>query len=194
LKADRAPPLKAISVGRLLSYPMHVCLRMIILSIALSSNGNIFAQKRIPGFTDYPAEVIRTGTSVKVKIHSTGDTSCFRTMLRNTVRSGERFAGHYVLSYWGCGTECARLGIVDMLIGHSYVSPFSVTGVGIKVRWDSRLLIVNDPDAVGSNYGVPSPLRYKPNYYLWTGRHLLLIANGKVTNEPEREFKRCRDM
>jgi len=69
-----------------------------------------------------------------------------------------------------------------------------VTGVGIKVRRDSRLLIVNDTDAVGSNYGVPSPLRYEPNHYLWTGRHLLFIANGKVANEPEREFKRCPDM
>ncbi len=103
---------------------MHIVLRIIILLIALSSNANNFAQKRIPKFTDYPAQVIRTGTSVKVKIHSTADTSCFRTMLRDTMRNGDRFAGHYVLSYWGCGTECARLGIVDLVTGQSYVSPF----------------------------------------------------------------------
>jgi hypothetical protein len=174
---------------------MHLVSRIIIIFvITLSSYPNSLAQKRIPKFTDYPAQLIKTRKSVKVKIHSTVDTSCFRTMLRDTVRDGDRFAGHYALSYWGCGTECARLGIVNLLTGQSYVSPFAVAGVGIKVRPDSRLLIVNDPDAVRSNYGGSVPLRYEPNYYLWTGRHLLLIANGKATNEPEREFKRCRDM
>ena len=64
-------------------------------------------------FADYPARIIQAKSSVKVKLNSTPDTSCFRTMLWRTARQGVRFAGHYAIDYWGCGTNCARIGIVD---------------------------------------------------------------------------------
>ena len=111
------------------------------LAIACAFFGFTIAseQERIPRFTDYPARVIGGGNPFNVKTRSTPDTACFRKMLRKTARYGEHFAGHYALSYWGCGTECARIGIVDLLTGRAYVSPFAVTGVGIKTRSDSRL-------------------------------------------------------
>src|SRR5687767_11959254 len=129
-----------------------------------------FSQEPVPRFSDYPAKVIRTTKSVKVRIHSTPDTVCFRSKLRTTARKGEGFAGHYALSYWGCGTECARIGIVDLITGRAYVSPFSVSGVGIKTRIGSRLVLVNDPNVVGKNFGDPTPARYLPVYFVWTGR------------------------
>ena len=154
-----------------------------------------FEQERIPRFTDYPARVIGGGNSFNVKTRSTPDTACFRNMLRKTARYGEHFAGHYALSYWGCGTECARIGIVDLLTGRAYVSPFAVTGVGIKTRSDSRLVLVNDPEVVGKNWGDPAPIAYQPMYFLWTGRHLLPIyEGGRIGREWEREFKRCAEL
>ncbi|HJZ81764.1 MAG TPA: hypothetical protein VKD91_15515 [Pyrinomonadaceae bacterium] len=156
------------------------------------------AQEQVPRFSDYPAPIRRTGSSVKVKIKSTPDTSCFRTMLRQTARHGQRFAGHYAVDYWGCGTSCARIGIVDLLTGRAYVSPFYVGIAGggehksIKTNADSRLMLVNDPELVRKEYGDPPPEELAPAYFLWTGKQLLPIRQGKVErNEPERAFERC---
>jgi len=159
-------------------------------------NNKVFAQDRVQQFTDYPSRVIQTSRSVKVDIRSTPYTSCFRTMLRETARRGVEFAGHYALSYWGCGSECAQIGIVDLRTGRSYVSPFWITGMGVKTQPDSRLLVVNDPAEVAKHFGdlgAPIPDGYQPEYYLWTGRKLLLIENGKIGKEPQSEFKRCNE-
>ena len=157
------------------------------------------AQKRSPKFTDYPARVIRTGSSVSVRLNSTPDTPCFRSMLRRTVRRGNRFAGHYALDYWGCGTNCARIGIVDLLTGRAYVSPYyiGIAGGGgrpIRTEPNSKLVLVNDPTVVRESYGDPPPEEFGPRYFLWTGRHLLPVNNGKVGPEPEREFKPCSEI
>ena len=45
------------------------------------------AQSPSPKFNDYPARVNRSQSSVKVKLNSTPDTSCFRTMLRQTAEA-----------------------------------------------------------------------------------------------------------
>lgn len=105
-------------------------------------------------------------------------------MLRKAARHGQRFAGHYAVGYLGCGT-CLRLGIVDLITGRAYVTPFeasSAQGI-IKVKPDSRLVVIDDAEHDGSWY------------YLWTGRHLLSIYDGKVArHEREREFKRCSEI
>ena len=161
-----------------------------------SQSKRAFAQERVPQFTDYPSRVIRTSRSISVDIGSTPYTSCFRTMLRDTARRGVKFAGHYALSYWGCGTECAMIGIVDLRTGRSYVSPFFVSPVSVKTRPDSRLLVINDPADVAKEFGDDTtdlPDRFQPEYYLWTGQKLLLNENGKIGREPQPEFKRCKE-
>ena len=150
----------------------------------LFHSATAFAQERVPKFTDYPARVTRTARAVKIQLHSTPDTVCFRTMLRKTAHDGQLFAGHYALWYWGCGT-CARVGIVDLLTGRAYVTRFMVsTAQGVyKVTPNSRLLIVDDPEIDTTSY------------FLWTGRHLLPITNGRIERrEPEREFQTCTGM
>ena len=106
-------------------------------------------------------------------------------MLRKTAREGQLFAGRYALGYWGCGT-CLRLGIVDLANGRAYVTPYeasSAQGV-LKLKPDSHLLVIDDAENPDGSW-----------YYLWTGRHLLRISNGKVgRHEPEREFKRCSEI
>ena len=176
-------------------YRVPIAIALILFSgfVTLSQDGS-------PKFTDYPARVVRVRRSVRVQIYSTPDTSCFRTMLRRTAQRGSRFAGHYALDYWGCGTNCARIGIVDLLSGRSYVSPFYVGIAGgdgnpIKVKPESRLVLVNDPEMVRKEYGDPPPEELSPKYFLWTGQHLLSIKNGKVEpREPKREFSRCSEV
>ena len=51
-----------------------------------------------------------------------------------------------------------------------------------NVMANSRLLVVNDPEVDTTTY------------YLWTGRHLLAINNGRVERrEREREFQTCSE-
>ena len=171
-------------------------LSTLLVVFGASSAG--LAQQPAPKFTDYPVLVTRTTASVKVKVYSTSDTSCFRTMLRQTARQGVRFAGHYAIDYWGCGTNCARIGIVDLNNGRAYVSPFYVGIAGggqhksIKTAAGSKLVLVNDPEVVREEYGDPAPEEFAPGYFLWTGKQLLPVREGKVENvEPKRAFEPC---
>jgi hypothetical protein len=183
LDADRLPQLKA-SVRRLVIV-MYRLLGFIFGCIIVSSVGGI-AQERSPEFSDYPVRVVSTRRSVKVQIHSTSNTVCFRTMLRKVAREGQLFAGHYAIGSWGCGT-CLRLGIVDLTNGRAYVTPFeasSAQGI-IRVKPNSRLVIIDDAERANPNW-----------YYLWSGRHLLDIDEGRkvARHEREREFLRCSEM
>jgi hypothetical protein len=156
------------------------------------------AQQLSPKFADYSVRITKMKSSIKVKVYSTTDTSCFRTMLRQTEKQGVRFAGHYAIDYWGCGTNCARIGIVDLNTGGAYLSPFYVGIAGgaqhksIKTEARSRLVLVNDPEVVREEYGDPAPAEFAPSYFLWTGKHLLPIRDGKVeTVESKRAFEPC---
>lgn len=172
--------------------------RLSIILVVICSGPAVFAQRPAPKFADYPARITKTRSPVKVQIYSTNDTSCFRTMLRQTAKQGSRFAGHYAIDYWGCGTNCARIGIVDLNNGRAYVSPFYVGIAGggqhksIKTEAGSRLVLVNDPEVVREEYGDPVPEEFAPAYFLWTGRQLLPIREGKVESvEPKRAFEPC---
>ena len=141
-----------------------------------------FAQERSPKFSDYPARVVRTSRSTKVRIHSTPYTVCYRTMLRTVAREDELFAGHYAIGYWGCGT-CVRVGIVDLLTGRAYVTPFeasdSISNDGFKVKANSRLLIIDGLSGT--------------SYYVWNGRDLLELEDGKLSRRTP-DFLTCSAM
>ena len=160
---------------------MKRLLSLVIICVVLHGV-NALAQERAPKFTDYPARIIPTRRSVKVRIHSTPYTPCFRTRLREIAIGGQIFAGHYAFGNWGCGT-CVQVGIVDLLTGRAYASPFMVSSpAGVyNLKANSRLLVVE-----GDEYGTL--------YFLWTGRHLLPISNGGVRRrEPEPTFRTCAE-
>ena len=159
---------------------------LIVLTLGVYCSETAYAQP-IPQFKDYPARVVATRRSVKVNIRSTPDSVCFRTMLRKTARKGQLFAGRYAVDYWGCGT-CIRIGIVDLITGRTYVTPYEITPSApdniVKAKTDSRLLLVAHSEAPGGYL-----------YYLWTGQHLLPIYDGKVErSEPQREFTPCSEI
>ncbi len=151
-----------------------------------------YAQTRPPGFDAYTVEPAFPRHSARVQINSGPDTRCFRTMLRATARSGQRFAGHYAILNWGCGTECARIGVVNLRSGKAYVSPFGVRIINLQVRPNSRLMIANSPEWIQATYGDAPPDYISTQYYVWDGARLRKLANGRVRTEPEREFAPCR--
>jgi hypothetical protein len=149
--------------------------------------------RRTPRFEDYPARLRFPARSAQVNIRSTPYTPCFRTMLRLAARSGDRFAGHYRVITFGCGTECIRIGITDLISGRTYISPFAIAGAGIEVRPGSRLLIADSARVLRETYGDDPPLYRITKYYVWNGRNLVELENGRLTREPAREFLRCSE-
>jgi hypothetical protein len=176
----------------------HIILVALVLTLSVAA----FAQ-RSPTFAQYAvrAEKVR---NVKVKL-TTKDARMFRTNLRNAAKGGVNFAGHYILTGWGCGTNCEELAIIDARTGIAYF-PKELQGVGIgfcdipegKVAADapkedeyqsafykagSRLLVfqgfkggdLNDHNSKCGTY-----------YWEWTGNRLrqIRLIPGKRTDTP----------
>ena len=148
-------------------------------------------------FTDYPARIIQATSSGRVR-------GAPRYLLFSHDVAPDRKAGRQgspviTPSIIGvAGLLCARIGIVDLITGRAYVSPFYVGIAGggqhksIKTETGSRLVLVNDPKVVREEYGEPAPEEFVPSYFLWTGKHLLPIREGKVdAAEPKRAFEPC---
>ncbi len=121
------------------------------LFFAFSSVG--FAQSTTPTFTQYAAKVEKT-RNVKVNLKSHKNARNFRTNLRNAAKEGVNFAGHYILTTWGCGTNCTVSAIIDARNGKVFF-PDQLEGSGfgfcelpddtepIVYQADSRLLILS---------------------------------------------------
>lgn len=72
----------------------------------------------------------------------------YRTAILSDYNSEDtHFAGHYSISYWGCGAPCKMSVIIDRRTGKIYDAPNSE--LGYKFKADSRMLIVNPPDSLG---------------------------------------------
>ena len=121
------------------------------LLLAFCSVG--FAQSTAPTFTQYAAKVERV-RNVKVNLRSHKNARTFRTNLRNAARGGVNFAGHYILTTWGCGTNCSQSAIIDARNGRVFF-PDKLEGAGfgfcelpddtepLVYKADSRLLVLN---------------------------------------------------
>ncbi|HUF02686.1 MAG TPA: hypothetical protein VMM38_00770 [Aridibacter sp.] len=123
------------------------------------------AQDR-PKFEDHTTE-IWNGTAKAVDLNSHKDARMFRTRLQEARNEGVNFAGHYILTYWGCGTNCLVGAVIDGKTGKVFF-PEEMAGLGVglpgtdieaeavEFRKDSLMLIVrgalSDDDGVGTHY------------------------------------------
>jgi len=120
-----------------------VTLVLVFLSLA------VFGQKGVPQFKDYPAGKIYRGKNAPVKL-TNSDERMFRTRLTEAAKQKPNFAGHYVLTSWGCGTECLSGAAIDVRTGKVSFFDFSICCWGTNVdenfeainfRPDSKLII-----------------------------------------------------
>lgn len=99
-------------------------------------------------FSDFRVNTVEHQKYADLDLTSNKYASMYRTRLKQGYSADTaNFAGHYSLVYWGCGSGCKLAVIIDRKSGKIYDAPESSRGY--KFRVDSRMLIVNPPDATG---------------------------------------------
>lgn len=108
------------------------------------------------------------------------DASNFRTRLEYVLNETANFAGHYIVTSWGCGSMCQMLAVVDVLNGDVFF-PFT-TSFGVCYRADSSLLISNPADeSLIESFDGELPSWFQTGYYNWDGEQMdLLMENQKA--------------
>lgn len=104
-------------------------------------------------FGDYPASPVYRGPTATPVLRSAQDRR-YRTMIR-TAATGEKvnFAGHYILSAFGCGGGCLQVFALDARSGEVHWLPFTVSWgpedklfdteiMPLDYRVDSALVVV----------------------------------------------------
>ncbi|HZH29637.1 MAG TPA: hypothetical protein VEY11_02505 [Pyrinomonadaceae bacterium] len=104
-----------------------------------------------PRFGDYPVKEIYRGRVAPV-IPEGKRARMFRSKLREDARAGANFAGHYTVVFWGCGTGCAQLAVIDARTGRVYWPPLEYMDIPASAedasvphpnfRPDSKLLML----------------------------------------------------
>lgn len=151
-------------------------IKIVLLVTLFLACGSIGFAQSTPTLTQYAVKVENI-RNVKVNLKSHKNANMFRTNLRNAAKEGVNFAGHYILTTWGCGTNCSQSAIIDARNGRVFF-PNELEGAGFGFcdlpddtepsvyKANSRLLILSgfkggDLDNRDGRCGI---------YYLeWTG-------------------------
>ncbi len=100
-----------------------------LLFVTYQAVGDAKHKQRTPQFKDYPAEPLYQGKNHPLVMDEFG--KMFRTRLRYAIKHGKpTFAGHYLVTGWGCGTSGCNTGaIIDAKTGKAYAFPVAIASV-----------------------------------------------------------------
>ncbi len=99
-----------------------ICL---VAVIAISATMlNVTAQTGVPRFSDYPVSERYAGKTAPLVL--SGEARMFRTRLKDAASGKPNFAGHFIVTTWGCGTECIGGAIIDAKTGRVFMLPFTL--------------------------------------------------------------------
>ena len=128
--------------------PVMVATAVSFAMISFSPRAGL-AQSSVPRFKDYPAGEIYKGPTAPLVLKR--DDLTFKSRLRWAAKNQKpNFAGHYLLTTWGCGAECVMGAVIDVKTGKVYWWGFSTCCWGsdtddkfnpIEFRLDSRLIV-----------------------------------------------------
>lgn len=88
------------------------------------------AAAQSPAFQKYPVSKVYAGPQARARVARNSPAWKFRTRIREAAQQRPNFAGHYVFTAWGCGSECLRYAIVDVLTGAVYFDNVALTWWG----------------------------------------------------------------
>lgn len=162
----------------------HCCpILTVFLLLLLASLTN--AENIEPAFQQFRVEKQFNSKPAPVDLNSAPGASRFRTVLRDGVKKGPNFAGHYAIVEWGCGSSCTSIAVIDVSDGRimfpDEISPLFFPGLSegnqlmdkyeLSYYKDSSLLIVN---------GIPSKTdKVGSYYYQWKADKFELIYSRK---------------
>ena len=113
-------------------------------------------QRRLPPVTE-----TFQGPNAPIKLSP--DARNFKTRLQDAAKQSP-LAGHYIVTYWGCGTGCRDTWIVDAKTGKASSLPFTIVSFpgddpkaeALQYQVDSKLLIIrghlNEAEKGGTYY------------------------------------------
>lgn len=142
-------------------------IKSVLLTVLFLSFGSVcFGQSETLTFKQYAvrAENLK---NVKVNLRSHKNAGMFRTNLRTAAKGRVNFAGHFILTTWGCGTNCTQSAIIDARDGQVFF-PSEFDGV---VQGFCDL-----PPAANPTDSPEMPDEYAPFIYKADSR--LLVLNG----------------
>lgn len=156
--------------------------KIMFAAFALFLSTTFVLAQKTPTFEDYSVKV-RSNTSKQPNLASHKNARMYRTNLRNAAKEGVNFAGSYVLTTWGCGTNCQVSALIDARTGKVFF-PDVLQGVGaglcdvpeetetLSYKPDSRLLILSGYRGGALNEKTP---RCGVYYLEWTGANFRQI-------------------
>ena len=148
------------------------------LSFVLFSGWVIAADNDLPEFSSYTVPQ-SDAILENVDFTSHPDAINFKTRLEYVLNQSENFAGHYIVTYWGCGTMCQMVAILDVLTGDVFF-PFT-TSYGVCYKLDSSLLITNPvDDFLIESFGEEILDWFKAGYYAWNGQEMELLTETQM--------------
>jgi hypothetical protein len=102
----------------------------------------VLAQRGVPTFAQYRVRAEKI-TPKAVNLASHKNARMYRTNLRNAAREGVNFAGHFILTTWGCGTNCNEGAIIDARTGRVFF-PKELEGFSIgQGKWSYDLEVID---------------------------------------------------
>jgi hypothetical protein len=125
-----------------------------------SANGNEPDKFRKPyKFEDFKVSQIFDGNYAKLNFKSNPNSKRFKTRISSCYDEPINFAGHFIICWWGCGSPCQSMVLIDAVSGKIFDGIISSTGYEYHV--DSKLLILPAADS-----NMPF-LKQSSEYYLW---------------------------
>ncbi len=109
--------------------------------INLAIHGEQYKITDLPRFEDFPAEPPAKEIAKDIDFSSIKGAWNFRTRLRDGLKQGANFNGHYAVITHGCGSPCQINWIVDVNDGR-VLGSFS-SSLGAEYRIDSALIASN---------------------------------------------------
>lgn len=106
--------------------------------------------QKLPRFTDYPVTESFSGKTAPLVLSR--EARMYRTRLNEAARQKPNFAGHFIVTTWGCGTECVMGAIIDASTGRVLMLPTTLCcwGGGVDEKFNpveskpnSKLIILS---------------------------------------------------
>src|ERR1022692_4187763 len=91
----------------------------------------LLAGTDVPRFEDYSSLKAWHGPAAPIKLVTRSE-RMFRTRLTEAAKEPPNFAGHYRITYWGCGSVCGAGALIDLETGNVCPPPLGGNGEG----WD----------------------------------------------------------